>query len=250
MSVIATNKKTKHLKNVRAQQRVTTVTDVKSLDNLIFVSLGDRCIPALSFEKLGVKSASLPFDWVRGNAKITYDAISTNFQHFYDFKKSADSRFGLLDIMKEKHPSFPSTHINYYGMYFVHHQNMTRETLIDTLKRRCERFVALLNENNVTGTEKHIVFVRSRLCNDPFREQKYYNFVQKLDHYICSHYPKLKYTILNIESENTYPNTGNIVNMTYDEPVNVLANSVNRKEQLLLTNVIRTFVQKRFSITV
>lgn len=217
----------------------------------VFISLGDRCIPAQTFVKLGIKQETLPFDWVRGNAQITWDCLQSNFVNFYEFVKKPKLRnhikhikmLGMFDYMQKKHPNFPETHINYYGQYFVHYQDYTPEELRDTLQRRVKRFWDLLDK--CQNENRQVIFVRCRLINDPFDGKYYYKFVQKIDAFIEEKYPKLRYIILNIESKNDYikkRKSGHIVNVVFNEPI-VVKRKTPLEEQPLISAIIERFIK-------
>ena len=50
------------------------------------ISLGYFCSVALELERIGLRSASYPFDWTISDFEGVIDAIENNFIHFLDYE--------------------------------------------------------------------------------------------------------------------------------------------------------------------
>jgi hypothetical protein len=189
-----------------------------------FISLGDRCIPALVLRAYVNQQETLPFDWVRGNSSICYNALVTNFEKFIDFDTPPNTTFKMIKFNQLRRKEFKSSHINYYGQYFIHYTNIPKNALIDTLKRRISRFHNILE--NANQNNQRIIFIRCCIEQEYkcVANNIYYNFLIQIDNYIQNKYPTLNYQILNFE-ENIKKNSGNIINYK----INILGNVVNNK---------------------
>ena len=58
-----------------------------------FISLGYFCSVALELERIGLRSASSPFDWCISNYKGVMKAIENRFEDFlnYDYLSQSDT---------------------------------------------------------------------------------------------------------------------------------------------------------------
>ena len=136
-----------------------------------YISLGHCCYVALDLEEMGLREASLPFDWTRSKWK----AIERSYKTHFDGMLEYDSLY-----QKKNHP------VDYknleYGIGFFHDFNQ-----YDSLKsqfkavqkkynRRIERFFQFINQPSL--------FVR--YCLD---EEELF--------YIAAHYSEIKATLKN-----------------------------------------------------
>lgn len=56
------------------------------MSNINCISLGYFCSVALELERIGLRSASYPFDWTISDFEGVIDAIENNFIHFLDYE--------------------------------------------------------------------------------------------------------------------------------------------------------------------
>jgi len=109
-----------------------------------FISLGFNCATALVLRDLGLRTTSLPFDWVVTNNMQVINCIENNFEKFH--KK--------LDLTEKDHWV-----IDEYGIQYPHdYPTNEDESLVDNWRdyqqevlskynRRIQRFFTILNSN-------------------------------------------------------------------------------------------------------
>lgn len=109
-----------------------------------FISLGFFCSVALELERLGLRSASYPFDWCISDFKGVIQAIDS---HFDDFLKYDD-----LSQNMDIHEQYKN---DKYNIYFFHDfdRYLPLEEQISTVKvrydRRIERFYKNISEPTI-----------------------------------------------------------------------------------------------------
>jgi len=72
----------------------------EKIKDLIFISLGDNCVPKLALEGLNIKQETFPFDRNRSNSKIIYDVLLNGTDKFLSFEES-DNRI-VLNLFVDK----------------------------------------------------------------------------------------------------------------------------------------------------
>jgi hypothetical protein len=81
---------------------------VSSINGVAVISIGASCNLAMALRKFNLRQASYPFDWLISPFESLYQAISEDFQHFFEpnsLTLRMSDRYGVLD---------------YYGFHFVH----------------------------------------------------------------------------------------------------------------------------------
>lgn len=102
-----------------------------------FVSVGPKCITAMTLKNLGVRTAAYPFDWIFCCPQIVAHCIKTHFSYFLDPK--------YIETIKEdasEHTYYKAFLPKESGPIFNHH-NMADESVRSCFVRRCTRFMKL-----------------------------------------------------------------------------------------------------------
>jgi hypothetical protein len=136
---------------------------------MIIIPIGVDCDPTFSLRDNNMRSVSWPFDWV-----VTYN--------------------GVTDIMKDKFANYlpKGTNLVHCNTYFLHNT-------FQTMQRRIERFLELLN----TSTEE-IIFLRKGHRKTHHDESLELNVnlkndlkdAEELDQHLKETYPRLKFKIV------------------------------------------------------
>lgn len=143
----------------------------------MFVSLGVDCGTANILKHLGLRTCSLPFDWV-----VTYEGIANIINNdFIDYLPSEDNNNNNNSMLLNKKS----------GILFLHN---TFPNDIEVLNKRIDRFKNLLE----TCNEK-IIFVRK--SHGSHHHKEYNNVMNdiddaiQLDLLLTKKYPNLQYEI-------------------------------------------------------
>lgn len=166
------------------------------------VSIGNRCITAITLSNAQIKQDTYTFDWTQSNPEIILDCIKTNFKKYNTFgnkriSKSYDmhKRYPLNYEKNFGRPNLkftPSKFINEYGMCFTHYLENSEKEFVDICLRRSNRFIELLSSS------KKILFVYINDENLNLQEKQYIYLLQ-LEQYLKEYYPKLNFKILTIQ---------------------------------------------------
>ena len=129
-----------------------------------FVPFGIDCDPAMMLDHSGLRTRSMPFDWVGAYPEYIKHSLDTDFKEWFDqsnlsYKKASDGR----DFTTCK-PYFPYIHaaINPEAGFFNHH-NLTDPEIQEKFKNRIERFKQLIS------SDEHIIFLTTNAV-EPLRE--------------------------------------------------------------------------------
>jgi len=183
------------------------------------ISLGINCASASALQELGIRTEAYPFDWVPNSIKIVYECIKTDFSHFCEFGHPR-----LIPGVNEEYffhqqaylfPNFPLSHRNYYGNYFTKMVGTDISEVKETMTRRCQRFLEVLRGSEevvFVYTEEYYLYFRK------FREkqEEMHQTLEKLDLLLKEKYPQLPYTILSVNINRLFPDTGRIHNLKID----------------------------------
>jgi len=162
------------------------------------VSLGSNCCPSLSLKDLGLKKATLPFDWIPTTLKIVIDCLETDFVDYNklgNFEIIPDFNDELYKFRMSNNPHFDSNYINYYGNWFVHDLKLSQTELIKQNTRRCDRFIELLNspeELIFIYTNEEAIYINEYLDRQPC----YYNDLITIQNIIINKFGKTNFKIL------------------------------------------------------
>ena len=96
----------------------------------IYISIGTDCGMANSLKKYNLRFFSLPFDWV-----VTYNGVSDIIINKFDGYLNTNKKFNVSCNTRFVHNTFPKD--------------------IETMKRRIDRFLKLLNNE-----EDELIFIR------------------------------------------------------------------------------------------
>ena len=115
------------------------------------IPLGHNCIPAYHLSRLGLRTESLPFDWLLSPSHLTInyavELINTNFKYFlcdlqYDHQgvvvsgKYPEVKFWHHDLLKNR-------------IHMSKGWESSESNLILAFERRTERFINLISSKNV-----------------------------------------------------------------------------------------------------
>lgn len=213
------------------------------------ISLGSNCNIGLSLRQLNLKSKTYPFDWIRSNSKIIYDVLINGREKYLDLNsdKSDDYYTKHLDIIDFK--NFPITHINTYGQFFTHYDNISQYELIHKFNKYFDRFFEIL------GSGKTILFIHSHeeyIYHKKSRDDKdiFYDYLCKINDLLIEKYPTLKFTILNIDIDNNHQYYKNIVNLSMIYNLNISDNSETHTQEYYepyreqVTGLIKKYLEK------
>ena len=192
---------------------------------LKIVSLGNNCCVSIGMKNLQIKQESYPFDWCINNPLIILDCLKTDFKNFVKFGDYTNlNDFGMKNLQQNtiKRRTYygsrlPDFYHNYYNMEFGHFKNLNQEQLVSTFKRRCDRFLNLINEGN-----KKILFVYTEevnFFNKHFidMKEKFYNALLEIEKIFFK--KNLDFKILTITINQPMKETKNIINcnIEYDK---------------------------------
>jgi len=179
------------------------------------VSLGSQCDVGLSLRSLGIKEKTYPFDWVCSNTKIVYDVLLNGPKQYATLGQKNSDDFYTKDLDERYHLNFPSGHINAYGQHFTHYTHMSQQVLIETLSRYLDRFFSLLNsDKKVLFVCSHEEYLYHKISRD--KSDLFYDYLCRINDHISEKFPRLNFTILNIDIRNSYVNYKNIVNTSVE----------------------------------
>lgn len=123
------------LQGRRRQQLGMELPGVKYfLSKTNLVSLGSYCAVSNMLQKLGLREAAGPFDWIRSNGLGVTHLLRNGFQDFLDWEGRVHDVAGLQ--------VFPTT----WGGSFWHH-DISDPQVRQTFDRRKQRFLQMRNEN-------------------------------------------------------------------------------------------------------
>lgn len=164
------------------------------------VSLGSQCNPALFLKSIKKKEEAYPFDWVRSNSKIVYDIILNGSEKYTTFNnKINDNKYYVykIDQIYTRY-NFPKTHINSYGQHFTHYKNVKPQDMINTNKRKYDRFDKLLkSKQKVLFIHTHEEYMYDKSSRD--NADEFYEYLCKINDLLSEKYPQLNFTIINVE---------------------------------------------------
>lgn len=107
-----------------------------------FVSVGPRCITAMTLKHVGVRTVAYPFDWIFCSPKIVKHCIKTHFSYFLDPKYIETIKDDASD-----HTYYKAFLPNNAGPIFNHH-DMADEGVRSCFVRRCARFMRLYTDRS------------------------------------------------------------------------------------------------------
>lgn len=127
--------------------------------DVVFMSMGLNCEPAMALRSLGLRKTAMPFDWLRSTPAVIEHCIRTDFAGFH-----ADVR---LDSVSERV-------VDGLGLEFTH-DYPTLETYNNTpTLEGWEAYIPLITEKYRPRIQRFIGLMRSSdipiviLCNMPF----------------------------------------------------------------------------------
>ena len=182
------------------------------------ISLGQSCFIKICIDEIFGKNKTHIFDWSITTPDIILDCLLTNFKNYYLIDKT-ESKYKYIENLfdtKDKKKSYN----NIYGNYFIHYKDKSKNELISILKRRCERFMNLLNSN------EEILFI---YCNYSYvwsyadnnwkilddKQDEYYKLLEKCVKFINNINPNVQIVSINTKKYTT--NISNLHNITITE---------------------------------
>ena len=220
-----------------------------------YISLGSSCCPGLSLRKLGLKTETYPFDWVRTNNKIIYDILSNGAENFLSLDGEISEDFYINEMYNTFYGKTKPTNmkVNYYGQHFTHYKDLSTAQVVEKFTRYIDRFFKVLNSNQkvlfIQSHEDYIVHKKSRNARDEF-----YDYLCKISNILDRNYPNLNYHIINIEIDNYFDNSEHITNLNinYNSAVSDnCENFKNKNKQRLyvyrdsVTNAVKQFLNEK-----
>ena len=140
-----------------------------------FISIGGWCGTKMVLKDLGLfNEPSLPFDSVRSSIEGIIDCIENNFENFFPKEIKQDDRITSWVAF-----------IGEYVGFFHHTHNLLDNTVIESFKRKINRFDEKVRKNNC-------IFLRTITTEKYDDEVKYY---EKLQQVIDKKYPDISYII-------------------------------------------------------
>lgn len=130
----------------------------KPMQDVVFMSMGLNCEPAMELRSLGLRKTAMPFDWVRSTPATIEHCIRTDFAGYHDNLR--------LDTDSERV-------IDGLGLEFTH-DYPTLETYNNTpTLEGWEAYIPLITEKYRPRIQRFIGLMRSDiptviLCNMPF----------------------------------------------------------------------------------
>ena len=115
-----------------------------------FVSIGPCCYTTEYIKNSGLRNHSYPFDYIFSSIEMVNHCINDKFKMFLDLKYISDCNHSFYDKkIKTNLLACHSYHV--LGLYkppvtFPHH-NLHIESIYNSMQRKCNRFLDLLNSN-------------------------------------------------------------------------------------------------------
>lgn len=106
-----------------------------------FISLGYFCSPALELERIGLRSTSLPFDWVISDFEGVIDAIENHFEDFLDYQYLLQSN----DVRNQYYNAKYKTWF-YHDFDEYHSLSEQLPRVVEKYTRRIQRFYEIINQ--------------------------------------------------------------------------------------------------------
>ena len=115
-----------------------------------FISIGPCCFTAEYIKKYGLRNHSYPFDYIFSSIEMVNHCINDKFKMFLDLTYISDCNHSFYDEkiktnLLERH----SYHV--LGLYkppvTLPHHNLHIESVYNSMQRKCNRFLELLNSN-------------------------------------------------------------------------------------------------------
>ena len=189
-----------------------------------YISLGSQCNPGITLRNLGLKGKTYPFDWIRSNSKIIYDVLVNGREKYLDLNSDKSDLFYTKHLDSIDFKDFPLTHINSYGQYFTHYNNMSQSIVLDKFNRYFDRLFNLLNSSeNILFIHSHEEYIYHKLSRDD--RDLFYEYLCKINDLLLDKYPTIKFTILNIDIDNYHTNYKNIINLSINYKLPLSDNS-------------------------
>lgn len=144
------------------------------------ISLGHNCMPAHHLSMLGLRTQSLPFDWLYTPSHLAIEYVSelieTRFQYFLDDLEYNEQNF----VISRKYPQSQFIHHD-----FLENINSSEDTLESTLgnqtlafRRRADRFLDLI-------THQSILFVNTFSYSRATIERDATFFWDSVERFVC-----------------------------------------------------------------
>lgn len=161
----------------KARISLTDRQTERKTDRYNIVSLGFFCSVAMELERCGIRSVSLPFDWlITGNYEAVLKLIANRFDRFLD-----------MNNLYQEYDINPAYYYNdVYDLHFYHDFNphLTLEEQYNSVRqkydRRINRFYEIIKEPTV--------FIR--YCSDEEELEFICNNSEKISHFLKSLNPK------------------------------------------------------------
>lgn len=113
------------------------------------VGLGTLCLTSQFLKQLGLKEASMPFDWIFSSPEMIHHAIRDDFKEFLDLGNVEE-----IPLDRRPHPELHRANHTFYrdhfGVHFIynHHEPSLNDADHDYFVRCVERFRALLRSSD------------------------------------------------------------------------------------------------------
>lgn len=120
---------------------------VEGSEGIQLVSLGCHCGVKLSFKKMGLGAATLPFDWTRSTLSGVLHFLTRDFQGFFDYGTRIEKKAGGKPIFRGYHHAF-------------WHDDPDDPFMRERYTRRFSRF------QSIDGSAGQVLFVRAVASTD------------------------------------------------------------------------------------
>jgi hypothetical protein len=117
--------------------------------NVVFMSLGTDCNPAIELRSLGLRKMAMPFDWLRSTPSAIEHCIRTNFSGFHtDVRLDPKSERVVDSLDLEFTHDYPTLE-TYNNTPTLEGWEAHVPLICEKYHRRIERFIGLLRSSEI-----------------------------------------------------------------------------------------------------
>lgn len=165
----------------------------------IIIPFGYDCIPAQILEDGGIRTQSMPFDWIFASPKSIKDALDNRFENWFDSNK-------IKHVIRQEdghsytsHEDYPIPDIDGLSRGIFNHHNLTDPKTVAAFNRRIKRFYEAIKSN------ESIVFFTCSTKQDLLDSGLLDYFDRSAEtSFIFLDWVYSKENIINIEQESSY----------------------------------------------
>ena len=122
----------------------------------VYIPFGPSCEPAILLKYIGLRTQSLPFDWLFAYPEHIKRSLDQDFNDWFDQNKLELCTRNETNELYTKHSNYPvkiQKKDNEFNVGFFNHFDMTNIDRLNITKKRIERF------KNIIASDEDIVFV-------------------------------------------------------------------------------------------